>query len=1172
MNTFVGIFSGDGWMRLAMTLAHSLWEGLTLSVLLFVALRLIPARRANLRYLASIVALAGLFLLGGATWVVLGKSPSSAHPLRALRSEVSPTDSAEIASTAPSAPILSAGPIYREVSAPVPVSRFSANADGDSVSRRALWSQWAVAFWFVGVAIMLGRVTLLMIASERSRRKCEVVRDEGLLEAIGSLRSILQLGRRVRVAVGAHISSPAVLGVIWPTILLPASLLSGIPPELLQAILAHELAHIRRHDYLINLMQLVVEALLFFNPAVWWISRQIRIEREACCDALAAGALGEKLNYARALAAAADYFRSADSAIQSTVQPAVAFGGGRPYSLLDRVRRLLVPAYHPQPRVSLVWSLFILFLSVGIVGLVHRGAALAAEKTSAWLSGDKIEEIRRIQAEFNRDQSARRRGGERARIRVSGTIKTEDGSKLPQETKISISSYPGSKIQEIGWSDIRNGEFSAEIEEGSISIEATTSSHATAYALPPSSVRGEKDISGVELILKKGFEGKIRLVDEAGNPIKQANVDVFPALTHFPATLSDSYHSDDNGFVTIDHCTEQPFHFEILGSGFQYELKPSVRLTPGETLTWKLKPEKTIRGKVVSKATGAPLSASIHCQAQGPTESWGHLGRFDAGTDLSGEFTLNNLRNGSVYSLYVTSIGYRRGSVSSIVAGKKDVTISLDVPISVAGRITGDLDKLPVEADLPPGSAGDARMIPYSIQTFDRGGGTWSYIRLTKGKEGSQFKLGGLEPGYLTFMPNTDDAVRLSVEKSIDGLEIELGKKKVRRREIILKPELPADAPAPLGSLNVQFFPDDPSLPEDHRDFEAKEGEIRLEVAAPGRVQIWDSRLVGYTSPWISEGVQVPAGTEPFELKLPLFPAGAIYGTITEADGSDAQMVYVTPKMVEAPKGFEKKTFIARAKDSLGGYFDSPTRYAASPLPFGGTYKIFAAQGNRLVESEAIRVDADHPIQHVDFRFKTGVTLTGRVLDPSGKPVAGASVVLRYQSPHQGLGASALGETFSTDDEGRFTIEKVNPEMDGEYYFYAGRGEEFARSKSRWDTAKRDVEIKLEPPNGFHGVCVDDKTGKPVPRAWINVIPLNPAEPEFYRRDYDASFQLVADEKGEFDIANLARQSYKVVARREPTHFSAPINLVKGNSTIRGGEDSSLIFRIDAGEAEGPRS
>ena len=75
----------------------------------------------------------------------------------------------------------------------------------------------------------------------------------------------------------------------------------GAHPEAMRAILAHELAHVRRHDYVVNLAQMAVEALLFFNPAVWWLGRQARVEREACCDAVAVGITGRPLEYSRVL-------------------------------------------------------------------------------------------------------------------------------------------------------------------------------------------------------------------------------------------------------------------------------------------------------------------------------------------------------------------------------------------------------------------------------------------------------------------------------------------------------------------------------------------------------------------------------------------------------------------------------------------------------------------------------------------------------------------------------------------------------------------------------------------------------------------------------------------------------------------------------------------------------
>ena len=112
----------------------------------------------------------------------------------------------------------------------------------------------------------------------------------------------LHIGRAITLLESALVDVPTVIGWLKPVVLLPASALAGLSPQQLEAILAHELAHIRRHDYLVNLLQTLVETVLFYHPAVWWLSRRIRIERENCCDDLAVSLCGDPVAYAQALA------------------------------------------------------------------------------------------------------------------------------------------------------------------------------------------------------------------------------------------------------------------------------------------------------------------------------------------------------------------------------------------------------------------------------------------------------------------------------------------------------------------------------------------------------------------------------------------------------------------------------------------------------------------------------------------------------------------------------------------------------------------------------------------------------------------------------------------------------------------------------------------------------
>jgi uncharacterized protein (TIGR03435 family) len=150
-------------------------------------------------------------------------------------------------------------------------------------------------------------------------------------------RTLRELGARIGVSrpvellVSALVQVPTVVGWIRPVVLVPVGALAGLPPEHVEALLIHELAHIRRHDYLVNMLQSVAEALLFYHPAVWWVSGHIRAERELCCDDVAVSASGDVLTYARALA-------ELESCRPAHFNAAVAANGG---SLADRIARLL---------------------------------------------------------------------------------------------------------------------------------------------------------------------------------------------------------------------------------------------------------------------------------------------------------------------------------------------------------------------------------------------------------------------------------------------------------------------------------------------------------------------------------------------------------------------------------------------------------------------------------------------------------------------------------------------------------------------------------------------------------------------------------------------------------------------------------------------------------------
>ncbi len=187
-------------------------------------------------------------------------------------------------------------------------------------------TDWIACLWLLGVASMSLYTMLGWTRVQRLRRHVLQPVD---FECLDTLRHRLGITRAVRVCSSALAQVPSVIGWLRPVILLPVTALTGLTESQLQAIMAHELAHIRRHDYIVNLFQTAIETLLFYHPAVWWVGRQIRQERENCCDDIAVALTGDPVEYASALAEMEQI---------RVPEPALAANGG---DLLSRIRRLL---------------------------------------------------------------------------------------------------------------------------------------------------------------------------------------------------------------------------------------------------------------------------------------------------------------------------------------------------------------------------------------------------------------------------------------------------------------------------------------------------------------------------------------------------------------------------------------------------------------------------------------------------------------------------------------------------------------------------------------------------------------------------------------------------------------------------------------------------------------
>ena len=191
------------------------------------------------------------------------------------------------------------------------------------------WLPWMVGAWLVGVLLLSIRLLGGLSRARRMARDGEPPRPASAA-AFARLAQRLGIHTPVNLLETTALGVPAVIGWLKPVVLLPAAAAAGLTPQQLELLLAHELAHVGRNDYVVNLLQSVVETLLFYHPAVWWVSARVREEREHCCDDAALAACGHPREYAGALLALATW--------RLPLPVPGAVGGG---SLLRRVRRIL---------------------------------------------------------------------------------------------------------------------------------------------------------------------------------------------------------------------------------------------------------------------------------------------------------------------------------------------------------------------------------------------------------------------------------------------------------------------------------------------------------------------------------------------------------------------------------------------------------------------------------------------------------------------------------------------------------------------------------------------------------------------------------------------------------------------------------------------------------------
>ncbi|HEY4903312.1 MAG TPA: M56 family metallopeptidase [Candidatus Sulfotelmatobacter sp.] len=299
MTTLADWLSPQTMHALGWTLLHFLWQGAALAALAAAAMA--ASRNASARYFIGVSGLVLMLATPVATFFVeiAAAHPPSAQPAAYVASGIS----------AAKIPLFLASPF--------------SPASPDAL-------RWLVGAWLIGVVALSLRSAGGFLLIARERRKRFIAVPDSVLEVCITVQERLGITRAIRYCQCRSLQSPAVLGWFRPIVMLPMCALTGLSSEQLESVIAHELAHIKRLDSFVNVFQICVETLLFYHPAIWWLNRRIRNEREHCCDDIAVAVCGRPLEYARALTLM-EQWRSAPGL-------AMAVTGG---SLSARITRLL---------------------------------------------------------------------------------------------------------------------------------------------------------------------------------------------------------------------------------------------------------------------------------------------------------------------------------------------------------------------------------------------------------------------------------------------------------------------------------------------------------------------------------------------------------------------------------------------------------------------------------------------------------------------------------------------------------------------------------------------------------------------------------------------------------------------------------------------------------------
>ena len=899
----------------------------------------------------------------------------------------------------------------------------------------------------------------------------------------------------------AQLRTAAVWGIAKPVILLPASLIANCSMHEVEAILAHELAHIRRWDLAAELVQRLIESVFFFNPAVWWISRQVRLEREACCDALAVSVIQEPARYAAVLADAAERTRSA------AAMPAVmAMTEGSNGHLLDRVRRILVPESRPEMRLSWGTCLILMLLVAGGLYLLQRGTDVAVAVAAQILSDE--ERVERLAEEAQQGGVVGKKP-EFDTVSVSGEVLFAPGvSHGPAQFHSIVDTLRGTVS---GTGNIKGSKFEDTVPAGTIWLIFNADGVAPSV-LGPFGPQDGPTIKNLEVSLSPGLSVPVTVVDENGAPADGVKVTLSVMTPPGGIGVANSV-TDTNGQATLqDVAPGLAYRLRLSGAGYQETQSRDGPSRLNGPLKFSIQRAVPASGVVVDQQ-GQPIP-NVEIREFGRVRqdmvySYGMVGDAFATTDADGRFAVDQLRDGYTYRLLLEHPDFVPAILADVHPGDRGLRASLIKGVDVK-----------IVIDDQVGELGPRTRVSWSQDAIIFGGGSplsrdvSGHARLTPQDGKLTTRIAHVRAGKLELTVNGQtETFEVAGEKTQVTFTY-AGRPERETRQVILRFFRNGNQVQPRGRLHVYGASlGSAGSRRSHHWIPVEDGTVTFPVEPPMQVHTESDGLIGF---WFNSSQvdwpRIEAGSMPVEIPIEVQPAGAVPGQVLRPDGRPAADVSVNCRVEissnDPADGYRHYTGGQSTKTDADG------RYFVTPIPFAAQCTIAISDGFYRQVGAQFTMSPDEVSPTISLTMHEKTSLSGQVLDPDGRPAASFPISLEYEHAH---GSMSWGPPQLTDGKGQFQFAGVNSQPSGQYAIQINDQPGIQPLRVTLSAGAPNV-IRLKKGLTVTGTVVD-LNGDPVPGVEVYAHFKNFRSPTGYPPYINAD--KVTDAQGRFQLTTL---------------------------------------------------